>query len=94
MPGKRAAPRRVQQGRAAGRTWAHGSSQPSQRSLPAGRSADLGFATAAGCRWITDAYHAVYVGAPLHYYELTSISKTHKGWRRGSVLKKGDVSIA
>ena len=28
MPGKRAAPRRVQQGRAAGRTWAHGSSQP------------------------------------------------------------------
>ena len=44
--------------------------------------------------WITDAYHAVYVGAPLHYYELTSISKTHKGWRRSSVLKKGDVSIA
>jgi len=37
---------------------------------------------------------AVYVGAPLHYYELTSISKTHKEWRRGSVLKKGDVSIA
>ena len=43
MPGKRAAPRRVQQGRAVGRTWAHGSSQPSQRSLPAGRSAEFGF---------------------------------------------------
>ena len=45
MPAKRATPRRVQQGRAAGRTWAHGSSQPSQHSLPAGRSAELGFAT-------------------------------------------------
>jgi hypothetical protein len=45
MPTKRAAPRREQQGRAAGRTWAHGSSQPSQHSLPAGRSAELGFAT-------------------------------------------------
>jgi hypothetical protein len=50
MPGKRAAPRREQQGRAVGRTWAHGSSQPSQRSLPAGRSAGARFATVAGCR--------------------------------------------
>ena len=50
MPAKRATPRRVQQGRAAGRTWAHGSSQPSQRSLPARRSGELRFATAAGCR--------------------------------------------